>query len=307
MLRRELRRGSLAGDRRRVAIAPARAGGCRRTRRGRARELSVRRRARGPHAAGDAPARRRADRLGRARRPESLPGARAAGGRRPRAGAPALARRARRRDARARRRGVAAAGARRPAASSSRFVNEGHAAGASLPHSHSQLAWLPGPPPALRGGARPARGRADPRAGRARRRLPEVEPSHRTNCRSRPSEPSPRGSDSDLLGAALRCSPSSCGGSTSCSATELPLNAWLHDGFALAPRAAPRTTTARRPRARRGRLGQRRSRRSEAAAELEPPERATGSARAGARRAARGTGARRRSRRRGSGPCPWPA
>src|SRR5215471_2790102 len=29
------------------------------------------------------------------------------------------------------------------------IVNEGHEAGASLPHSHSQLAWLPGPPPAL--------------------------------------------------------------------------------------------------------------------------------------------------------------
>src|SRR5438045_2908091 len=29
------------------------------------------------------------------------------------------------------------------------FVNEGHVAGASLPHSHSQLAWLPGPPPAV--------------------------------------------------------------------------------------------------------------------------------------------------------------
>ena len=28
------------------------------------------------------------------------------------------------------------------------FVNEGHDAGASLPHSHSQLAWLPAPPPA---------------------------------------------------------------------------------------------------------------------------------------------------------------
>src|SRR5436305_10838354 len=29
------------------------------------------------------------------------------------------------------------------------IVNEGHAAGASIPHSHSQLAWLPGPPPVL--------------------------------------------------------------------------------------------------------------------------------------------------------------
>lgn len=28
------------------------------------------------------------------------------------------------------------------------FVNEGHDGGASLPHSHSQLAWLPAPPPA---------------------------------------------------------------------------------------------------------------------------------------------------------------
>ena len=30
------------------------------------------------------------------------------------------------------------------------FVNEGPAAGASLPHSHSQLVWLPEPPPAVR-------------------------------------------------------------------------------------------------------------------------------------------------------------
>jgi UDPglucose--hexose-1-phosphate uridylyltransferase len=29
------------------------------------------------------------------------------------------------------------------------LVNEGRAAGASLPHSHSQLVWLPGPPPAV--------------------------------------------------------------------------------------------------------------------------------------------------------------
>jgi UDPglucose--hexose-1-phosphate uridylyltransferase len=30
------------------------------------------------------------------------------------------------------------------------LVNEGHSAGASLPHSHSQLVWLRGPPPAVR-------------------------------------------------------------------------------------------------------------------------------------------------------------
>jgi UDPglucose--hexose-1-phosphate uridylyltransferase len=40
------------------------------------------------------------------------------------------------------------------------FVNEGHAAGASIPHSHSQLVWLREPPPAVaaerdaRGGCR---------------------------------------------------------------------------------------------------------------------------------------------------------
>jgi UDPglucose--hexose-1-phosphate uridylyltransferase len=31
------------------------------------------------------------------------------------------------------------------------FVNEGHAAGASLEHTHSQLVWLDGPPPEVRG------------------------------------------------------------------------------------------------------------------------------------------------------------
>ena len=30
------------------------------------------------------------------------------------------------------------------------LINEGRAAGASLPHSHSQLVWLPEPPPAVR-------------------------------------------------------------------------------------------------------------------------------------------------------------
>src|SRR4029078_12199172 len=29
------------------------------------------------------------------------------------------------------------------------LINEGRAAGASLPHSHSQLVWLPEPPPAV--------------------------------------------------------------------------------------------------------------------------------------------------------------
>jgi UDPglucose--hexose-1-phosphate uridylyltransferase len=46
-----------------------------------------------------------------------------------------------------RRRGAAAAAAGFPYLHA--FVNEGHAAGASLPHSHSQLVWLREPPPAV--------------------------------------------------------------------------------------------------------------------------------------------------------------
>src|SRR5204862_5337521 len=36
------------------------------------------------------------------------------------------------------------------------FVNEGQEAGASLPHSHSQLAWLPERPPLVRAETGPA-------------------------------------------------------------------------------------------------------------------------------------------------------
>ncbi|MBA2357758.1 MAG: hypothetical protein H0V84_04935 [Actinobacteria bacterium] len=46
------------------------------------------------------------------------------------------------------------------------FVNEGAGAGASLQHSHSQLAWLPAPPPGV-----VAAGREQAAAGRSRRDL----------------------------------------------------------------------------------------------------------------------------------------
>ena len=110
------------------------------------------------------------------------------------------------------------------------IVNEGHEAGASLPHSHSQLAWLPVPAP----------------AAAAERGLPEVlEVVTRDGVTAgcpvagrvpyelliAPARPEPRGLESDLLAPAL------------CLLAELvrrlqrvrgealvPLNAWLHDG-----------------------------------------------------------------------------
>ena len=93
--------------------------------------------------------------LAGARRAEPLPGVRASGGRRPHAAARALVRRAGRRRDRARRRGLAArAGgrARSGFAYLHALLNEGRAAGASLPHTHSQLVWLREPPPAVAGG-----------------------------------------------------------------------------------------------------------------------------------------------------------
>ena len=59
------------------------------------------------------------------------------------------------------------------------LLNEGHEAGASLPHSHSQLAWLPAPAPRGRRRARAARrargrrsGTGSPPAARSRAASP---------------------------------------------------------------------------------------------------------------------------------------
>ena len=148
----------------------------------------------------------------------------------------------------ARRRGLASP---RRAARRQRFpyvhamVNEGRDAGASLPHSHSQLVWLREPPPAVRAratgngcaicellgsdelevadgdgaravchprGPRPLRAAA--RAATARGRRPASE----LGARSAPARETRSGACARVEGP-------------------LPLNAWLHDGRALAPRA----------------------------------------------------------------------
>ena len=112
---------------------------------------------------GDVPAagRRRVD---RPRCPEPLSGARAAGGGHPFAGAQALLREPVGRGDRVRgssvaRRGIAAVDAGFPYPFP--LINEGHTAGSSLPHSHSQIAFLREAPPAARAAGRSGRFRGD--------------------------------------------------------------------------------------------------------------------------------------------------
>jgi UDPglucose--hexose-1-phosphate uridylyltransferase len=122
------------------------------------------------------------------------------------------------------------------------IINEGHEAGASLPHSHSQLAWLPAPAP----------------NATAERGLPEridvVEldgVSAGCPVASRvpyevliaPSRPEADGLRSDLLGTALQLLAEVVRRLQRVQGTPLvPLNAWLHDGPHWHLELFPRTT-----------------------------------------------------------------
>jgi UDPglucose--hexose-1-phosphate uridylyltransferase len=123
------------------------------------------------------------------------------------------------------------------------FVNEGREAGASRPHSHSQLAWLPAPPP----------------LAVAERGLPEVRPvleldGVTAGCpvASRvpyevliaPARPEPDGLRSDLLAPALRLLAEIVRRLQRVAGTDhVPFNAWLHDGPQWHLELFPRTTT----------------------------------------------------------------
>jgi UDPglucose--hexose-1-phosphate uridylyltransferase len=122
------------------------------------------------------------------------------------------------------------------------ILNEGHAAGASLPHSHSQLAWLPGPPPALLA----ERGLPDgivvlereglvascPRASRV--------PYEVLITTARPE---PEGLRSDLLAPALQLLAELVRRIQRLRDGEpTPLNAWLHEGTPWHLELVPRTT-----------------------------------------------------------------
>jgi len=120
------------------------------------------------------------------------------------------------------------------------ILNEGHEAGASLPHSHSQLAWLPGPAPAETG----------------EQGLPELVPLLERDglvagcpVASRapyevliaPERPDPDGLASDLLAPALRLLAEVIRRLQQVRGEPfVPLNAWLHRGerwhFELFPR-----------------------------------------------------------------------
>jgi UDPglucose--hexose-1-phosphate uridylyltransferase len=122
------------------------------------------------------------------------------------------------------------------------LVNEGHEAGASLPHSHSQLAWLPGPAPSVV----------------AERGLPEtIEVISRDGVTAgcpvasrvpyevliAPARSEPEGLRSDLLAPALRLLAELVRRLQRIRGeTVVPLNAWLHDGPQWHIELFPRTT-----------------------------------------------------------------
>jgi UDPglucose--hexose-1-phosphate uridylyltransferase len=121
------------------------------------------------------------------------------------------------------------------------FINEGQDAGASLPHSHSQLAWLPAAPP----------------AAEAEYGLPQIVPLCERDglvagCPvvSRvayelivyPAEPAPSGLASDLLGPALRLVAELAGRLHEVRGGFVPINAWLHDGAHWHLEVFPRTS-----------------------------------------------------------------
>jgi UDPglucose--hexose-1-phosphate uridylyltransferase len=122
------------------------------------------------------------------------------------------------------------------------ILNEGHEAGASLPHSHSQLAWLPAPAPAVV----------------TERGLPEViEVLARDGVTAgcpvagrvpyevliAPSRAEPDGLRSDLLAPALRVLAELVRRIQAARGESfVPLNAWLHNGPHWHLELLPRTT-----------------------------------------------------------------
>jgi UDPglucose--hexose-1-phosphate uridylyltransferase len=122
------------------------------------------------------------------------------------------------------------------------ILNEGHEAGSSLPHSHSQLAWLPAPAPLVV----------------SERGLPEViEVLERDGVTAgcpiasrvpyevliAPSRSEADGLRSDLLAPALRLLAELVRRLQRVRDEELvPLNAWLHDGPSWHLELFPRTT-----------------------------------------------------------------
>jgi len=120
------------------------------------------------------------------------------------------------------------------------IVNEGHAAGASLSHSHSQLAWLPGPPPGVlaerglpEGETVLERDGVVARCPRASRVPYEVQIA--------PVRSEPEGLRSALLAPALQLLAELVRRIQAIRGEPTPLNAWLHDGSPWHLELVPRT------------------------------------------------------------------
>lgn len=121
------------------------------------------------------------------------------------------------------------------------ILNEGHDAGASLPHSHSQLAWLPAAPPAEAGELAlpelvPLLARGGVTAGcPVTSRVPY-------EVLIAPERAEPDGLRSELLASALRLLADLVRRLQRVHGGFLPLNAWLHDGGHWHLELFPRTT-----------------------------------------------------------------
>lgn len=120
------------------------------------------------------------------------------------------------------------------------FVNEGRSAGASLPHSHSQLVWLEEEPPAVA----VERGAADGELVLERDGL-RVTCPHASRVpyevQIAPVEAESDGFGSELLGPALRIL-AECIRRLRRLEGAVPLNAWLHNGRHWHVELLPRIT-----------------------------------------------------------------
>jgi len=125
------------------------------------------------------------------------------------------------------------------------IVNEGRLAGASLPHTHSQLVWLRGPPPEVaREGAMD--GVLDGEPVLQRDGITVVCPHVSADpyeMRIAPAEPQTKAFASDLLAQALQAAAESL---RRLRAVEpgAPANLWLHDGPWWHIHLVPRLTVA---------------------------------------------------------------
>ena len=122
------------------------------------------------------------------------------------------------------------------------LLNEGHDAGASLPHSHSQLAWLPVPPPAAQSEAGlpqliPVLARDGVAAGcPVASRVPY-------ELLIAPERLEPDGLRSELLAPALQLLAELIRRIQRAQETDfVPLNAWLHPGHPWHIEVFPRIT-----------------------------------------------------------------